>query len=109
MSSVSATSRSGTLASTSPPPAKYSTSPRATVAVRIATASESPPARSTWPIAPQYAPRGKRSSASMISIARSFGVPLMLPGGNVASRIARRSTSSRVVARTVDTRCESPA
>src|SRR5205814_8638658 len=81
LSSVSRYSCAGSESATIPPPAlKYTRPPRAT-AVRMAMLVSSAPVTLKYPMAPQYTPRSEGSSSAMISIARTFGAPVIEPPG----------------------------
>ena len=62
------------------------------------------PVADTYPIAPQYTPRGARSSSAMICMARIFGAPVTEPPGNAARSRSNASVSSRSTPVTVETR-----
>ena len=72
------------------PPAPMNTSPEPgfepgfKTAVRITTFRSNASLTEKNPIEPLYAPRALGSSASMISIVRGLGAPVMDPGGNAA-------------------------
>ena len=92
LATVSSHSAAGSLRHVIPPPTwRVSRSPSATnVRMRISSASPRPAPASRC--APQYGPRRTGSSASISSIARIFGAPVIEPPGNEA---ARRSNASR--------------
>ena len=65
---------------------------------------------STWdspnePTAPEYSQRRLGSKSSMISMARTLGVPVMVPAGNVARMSSSVRRSPRIRPRTSEVRC----
>ena len=82
--------------------------------VRIGMLKSIAPVADTYPMAPQYTPRGARSSSAIISIARIFGAPVIEPPGNAARNRSNPSAPSRNTPVTVETRwctvgCDSSA
>src|SRR5688572_89141 len=100
----SAYSAAGSESCTMPPPACRRISPSDRTMLRMVRY------KSTWdspnePTAPEYSQRRLGSRSSMISIARTLGVPVMVPAGNVARMSSSVPRSPRVWPRTSEVRC----
>ena len=93
------------LSATIPAPACRVAPCRPTNIVRIAIAVSRLPEKSTYPTTPAYGPRFEGSSASIISIARTFGAPLTVPAGSVALNTSIGPRPSRNVPETCEVKC----
>src|SRR5699024_7658040 len=100
---VSSYSSSESDSATIAPPTPYrSVSPR-TTRVRMTTLRSTAPFSEKYPKAPLYAPLGPDSRSSMIPLVRSFGAPVIEPGGNAACTHATGLPSRANRELTVDT------
>ena len=82
---TSATSAAASDRHVMPPPAPTYAPPGCTTIERITIARSSAPSSPTQPKQPANTPRGSALESCRIVIAESFGAPVMLPAGNVAS------------------------
>src|SRR5581483_7197431 len=102
----SRSSCSGTESTTMPAPASTDARPSGcTTIVRMAMAVSTLPEKSRYPTTPAYGPRFTGSSASMISIARTFGAPDTVPAGSVARSTSTGPSPARREPDTCDVRC----
>src|SRR5699024_8253681 len=81
---VSSYSSSESDSATIAPPTPYRSVSSQTTRVRMTTLRSTAPFSEKYPKAPLYTPRGPDSRASMIPMVRSFGAPVIEPGGNAA-------------------------
>eukprot|EP00976_Prorocentrum_cordatum_P000027 587-Prorocentrum_minimum.AAC.6 len=105
--SISSYSACGSDRATTAPPAPMATSPLWNTAVRMTMLRSKGPLTEKYPMQPEYTPRGRPSSVSMMSIVRTFGAPAT--GGTTPSSplVSARADDQCARAPTKEIRIES--